>query len=184
VIAGRTAQEFNIRKNRKGAFWEDRYHATAVQTDVHLAKCLVYIDLNMVRAGVVKHPSEYGISGYNEIQNPPERYSIINRKTLMELFDTRNDKSFRKDHHDWVETELKNEASERNPSWSESIAVGSKHFVENIQHKLGVKALGRSVSSREGMSVLKEPHAPYKALFATQKRPLSLKNSYYLPINS
>jgi len=67
--------------------------------------------------------------------------------------------------------------------WSESIAVGSKQFVENIQHKLGVKVLGRSVSSREGISVLKEPHVPYKALFATQKRPLSLKNSYYLPIN-
>ena len=27
LIAGRTAQEFNQRKNRKGAFREDRYHA-------------------------------------------------------------------------------------------------------------------------------------------------------------
>jgi putative transposase len=77
LIAGRTAQEYNIRKKRKGAFWEDRYHATAVQTDEHLAKCLVYIDLNMVRAGVVQHPSAYGISGYNEIQTPPKRYSIV-----------------------------------------------------------------------------------------------------------
>ena len=49
---------FNLRKNRKGAFREDRYHATAVQTDEHLAKCLVYIDRNMVRAGVVRHPAE------------------------------------------------------------------------------------------------------------------------------
>jgi hypothetical protein len=86
LIAGRTAQEFNIRKGRKGAFWEDRYHATAVQTDDHLAKCLVYIDLNMVRTGLVQHPSEYCISGYNEIQNPQQRYSIINRKILLELF--------------------------------------------------------------------------------------------------
>ena len=30
LVAGRTAQEFNQRKGRKGAFWEDRYHATAV----------------------------------------------------------------------------------------------------------------------------------------------------------
>jgi putative transposase len=28
LIAGRTAQEYNRRKNRQGAFWEDRYHAT------------------------------------------------------------------------------------------------------------------------------------------------------------
>ena len=32
LIAGRTGQEYNQRKNRNGAFWEDRYHATAVQT--------------------------------------------------------------------------------------------------------------------------------------------------------
>ena len=30
LVAGRTGQEYNVRKNRKGAFWEDRYHATAV----------------------------------------------------------------------------------------------------------------------------------------------------------
>jgi putative transposase len=29
LIAGRTAQAFNRRKGRKGAYWEDRYHATA-----------------------------------------------------------------------------------------------------------------------------------------------------------
>jgi REP-associated tyrosine transposase len=32
LAAGRTAQQFNRRKNRKGAFWQDRYHATAVET--------------------------------------------------------------------------------------------------------------------------------------------------------
>ena len=59
LIAGRTGQEFNQRKKRKGAFWEDRYHATAVESGKHLFQCLVYIDLNMVRAGVVDHPSEW-----------------------------------------------------------------------------------------------------------------------------
>lgn len=36
LIAGRTAQEFNQRKSRKGAYWEDRYHAVAVETNEHL----------------------------------------------------------------------------------------------------------------------------------------------------
>ena len=27
LVAGRTGQEYNIRKRRKGSFWEDRYHA-------------------------------------------------------------------------------------------------------------------------------------------------------------
>ena len=50
LVAGRTAQDYNRRKRRKGAFWEDRYQATAVQADSHFVHCMLYIDLNMVRA--------------------------------------------------------------------------------------------------------------------------------------
>ena len=35
LIAGRTAQEYNQHKDRQGAFWEDRYHATAIEADEH-----------------------------------------------------------------------------------------------------------------------------------------------------
>ena len=31
LMAGRTASDYNQRKRRKGAFWEDRYHAAAVE---------------------------------------------------------------------------------------------------------------------------------------------------------
>ena len=58
LTAGRTGQEYNQRKARHWAFWEDRYHATAIEADEHLKSYLVYIDLNMVRAGVVRHPSQ------------------------------------------------------------------------------------------------------------------------------
>jgi len=34
LVAGRTGQEFNQRKGRKGAYWEDRYHATAVESGI------------------------------------------------------------------------------------------------------------------------------------------------------
>lgn len=63
LIAGRTAQEYNLRKGRKGAYWDDRYHATAIETGDHLARCITYIDRNMVRAGVVRHPEEWIWSG-------------------------------------------------------------------------------------------------------------------------
>ena len=57
LLAGRIGQEYNTRKNRKGAFWQDRYHTTAVETDEHLRRRIVYIDLNMVRTGTMSHPS-------------------------------------------------------------------------------------------------------------------------------
>lgn len=112
LIAGRT-EEYNLRKKRIGAFWEDRYHATAVQTDKHLAKCLIYIDLNMVRAGVVAHPSEYSISGYNEIQSPSKRYSIVNLKVLNDLFAVKDEYIFRQQHREWVDHALQNDVSGR-----------------------------------------------------------------------
>ena len=49
LVAGRVGQVYNKRKNRKGAFWESRYQATAVQTDEHLARCFMYIDLHPVK---------------------------------------------------------------------------------------------------------------------------------------
>jgi hypothetical protein len=32
-----------------------------------LARCLVYIDLNMVRAGVLRHPAHWPVGGYHEV---------------------------------------------------------------------------------------------------------------------
>jgi putative transposase len=85
LVAGRTAQEFNQRKQRQGAFWQDRYHAVAIESGEHLKRCLVYIDMNMVRAGVVDHPCKWSYSGYNEIQKPRRKNIVISYDVLMKL---------------------------------------------------------------------------------------------------
>ena len=123
MVAGRTAQEYNQRKLRKGAFWEDRYHATAIEKDDHLVHCLVYIDLNMVRAGVVDHPSEWKESGYNEIQNPRQRYAIIDHDRLMQLFEQRTVEDLKASHQQWVEMGLKAKVKKRERKWAASIAL-------------------------------------------------------------
>ncbi len=38
---------------------------------------MAYIDLYMVRAGVVAHPSDWPDGGCREIQHPPRRYRVI-----------------------------------------------------------------------------------------------------------
>jgi putative transposase len=45
----------------------------------------VYIDLNMVRAGVVDNPVKWVNSGYHEIQQPPKRYRLIDLPGLFGL---------------------------------------------------------------------------------------------------
>ena len=183
LIAGRTGQEYNQRKKRKGAFWEDRYHATAVETDKHLAKCLVYIDLNMVRAGVVKHPSEYGLSGFNEIQRPLSRCTVIDRSALLGLFAVASEERFLEEHHHWVEEQLRADGLRRKELWSESIAVGSEEFVEKIQQQLGARAAGRSVVVEDEGCTLKEAQAPYSSLFEGEMGPLRPKNSHFWDLN-
>jgi len=165
LIAGRTAQEYNIRKKRKGAFWEDRYHATAVQSGDHLIRCLVYIDLNMVRAGAVKHPSEWPFCGYNEIQVPPQRYRLIDRKLLMTLLGIDNSKEFSKTYNGWVEAVIKEGNNIREKKWTQGIAVGGKEFVEMVKDRLGYKAIGRKISGADGDFELKENVSPYGVSF-------------------
>ena len=179
LIAGRTGQEYNQRKGRKGAFWEDRYHATAVEMDSHLIRCLVYVDLNMVRAGVVNHPSEWSFCGYNEIQNPRQRYSIIDREGLMELFDTKSMDELKKTYGGFVEEALQKKGRERDGRWSESIAVGSEAFVRDTKERLGIKAVGREVMGDGGSYELRESEVSYEANFSPENGHLRQENAFF-----
>jgi len=178
LLAGRTAREFNQRKKRKGAFWEDRYHATAVQTGDHLIRCLVYIDLNMVRTGKIQHPSTWEYGGYNEIQSPRQRYSLIDRPRLLKLLEIKDEDELKSTHATWVEKTLQNRTNCRNPIWTESIAVGDEEFILSTKDKLGGKAIGRQPIASDPGFELKEYSASYKPLFTAKKKALSFENSY------
>lgn len=156
LISARTGQEYNNRKQRKGAFWEDRYHATAVEQNSHLNRCLVYIDLNMVRAGVVDHPKMWPFCGYNEIQDPPRRYRIIDLDCLVRLTGFSDLHQLQSVHRKWVESSLQVKETERQGRWSDSIAVGSKSFIEEVKMKLEFKAKWRSITGSQDDYQLKE----------------------------
>ena len=165
LVAGRTAQEYNQRKNRKGAFWEDRYHATAVDKDEYLARCITYIDLNMVRAGAVSHPSAWPDSGYQEIQHPPKRYGIIDIPALMAVLGVTHVSELQGLHNDWVEAALKAESSIREPYWSTSLAVGKPDYVEGIKRQLGIGARYHQIHRNGKYVFLREFSRSYKAHF-------------------
>ncbi len=179
VVAGQTAQEYNMRKKRKGAYWEDRYHATAVQADSHFISCLVYIDMNMVRTGVVSHPSDWRWSGFNEIQSQKKRYAIVNYKRLCELLGVESLDMLKKIHSRWIDETIKQDKLIRNEKWSQSIAVGDKKYVENIKTQLGAKAKHRKIHENDSSFELREDQSPYTAGFDTEIDRLSTKNVYF-----
>ncbi len=164
MIAGRTAQAYNKRKGRQGAYWEDRYHATAVQSDEHFVRCLVYIDLNMVRAGVVRHPVKWSHCGYHEIQQPRDRYRIIDHDSLLSLSPASSYTQLQSLHRDWIEDELKNDrALVRDERWTQGIAIGQHDYILQIQNELNYRAKGRNCVELEDSWQLKEPLALYVA---------------------
>jgi putative transposase len=177
LIAGRTGQEYNQRKNRQGAFWEDRYHATAIEADEHLHRCVVYIDLNMVRAGAIKHPSEWEHSGYCEIQEPPKRYGVIDLRELSALCGFAEVADFQRAHRQWVEEALARELVVREDRWSEAIAVGSFTFVDKLKSELGFKAVHREVTEVTGTYILREPSEAYAGDFGGENEALRLENT-------
>ncbi len=183
LIAGRTGQEYNQRKNRKGAYWEDRYHATAVETDRHLIQCLVYMDMNMVRAGVVGHPLEWPFSGHNEIQAPRERYALIDYEGLRKLLNFRGMDDLADAYRAWVEESLGKGNNFRDGKWTESIAVGSEAFVTATKEKLGLKGKGRAVIGGDGSYELRESPAGYKGILGHENEGLRLDNTCFYSDN-
>ena len=86
-----------------------------MEADSRLIECRVYVDLNMVRVGVVAHPSDWSFCGYTEIQNPRQRYSLIDYEGLMGLFGIKKRDELKKVYGVWLEEAIKRQGRERQP---------------------------------------------------------------------
>ncbi|MBT6275184.1 MAG: transposase [Chromatiales bacterium] len=160
LLEGQAAQAYNRRVGRHGAFWEDRHHAVAVETGSHLWRCLIYIDLNMVRAGAVEHPRDWIHGGYHELQGGRKRYRVLDLERLAELLNCATVDDLCDSHCAHVEAALRSPIV-REPIWTESIAVGSKSFVTAIEARFGLSGDRVRLSEAESSYVLKEESPEY-----------------------
>ena len=62
----RYTQWHNRTHKRSGHLWEDRFKSVIVEDGVAAKTMAAYIDLNPVRAGIVKNPEDYRWSSYGE----------------------------------------------------------------------------------------------------------------------
>ena len=133
----------------------------------------------MVRAGVVEHPSQWSFGGYYEIHNPKQRYTLINRQKLMDFLGIAESEQLCRSLKKWAEEILKSGNNRRDTKWTESIAIGSRQYVEDTQTKLGIKAKGRSIVENNGAYELRDPQTPYNHVFDPKKTSLRQNNSYF-----
>ena len=177
LIAGRVAQEYNHRKSRKGAFWEDRYHATAIDTGDYLSRCLAYIDLNMLRAGAVKHPAEWAACGYCEIENSPKRYRIIDQPALLALLELSDIDQFRQAREAWISKIMASGNNKPDQTWSNSLAVGRQEYVDQMKQALGTRARTREIEELDDRYAIQESSTVYADNFTAKIGLLSEKNT-------
>jgi putative transposase len=55
---------FNLRHQRSGTLWEGRYRSNLIESERYLLACMVYIDLNPVRAGMVAQAADFKWSSH------------------------------------------------------------------------------------------------------------------------
>jgi putative transposase len=135
-VAGQYAQMLNRRKGHSGPVWEDRFHSTAVDGGRHLWNCLQYLDLNMVRAGVVAHPSEWRWTGYHELVGARKRYRLIDRERLVWRLGRGLTVEALAGVYEEALTEALMESHPRDPAWTESVAVGELPFVQAVAQEV------------------------------------------------
>ena len=87
AIAQLYAQYVNRNYGRSGYLWESRFKSCLVQSEGYVLSCYRYIELNPVRAGLVRRPDEYRWSSYaanakgqaSSLIEPHEEYVALGR---------------------------------------------------------------------------------------------------------
>ncbi len=143
---------FNKEYRRTGTLWEGRYKSCLVQEDRYLLEIYRYIELNPVRAEMVKDPGEYIWSSYqcnalgasSEVCTPHPEYQAMGANSEERRHNYRSLFS-----HD-VEGKL---LKEIRSNTNKGLAIGNNRFREEIESLTGrrVTALkrGRPVGWRK-----------------------------------
>ncbi len=68
----------------------------------------------------------------------------------------------KKEYIKWITHVLQNEEPYRETRWTESVAVGTKSFLETVKQKLGIRGMKRKIESDTYGNVLEEPRVKYE----------------------
>ena len=109
---------------------------------------------------------------------------MIDYEMLQRLSGCKTYDELRSTHRGWVEEYLGDGVKGRQEEWTESIAVGSRAFIENVKGLLGYRAKGRDVIEVAQRYQLREGSAQYKALFGAEKEDIGPENRYFWDVNA
>ena len=121
-----------------GSIWEGRYKASLVQEDRYLLTCMRYIELNPVRANMVKSPAQYRWSSYkanalgkeDPLITPRPEYTALGRTMAIRTEQYRA--LFKAEVENKLLTEIRN-------AWQTGTPLGNDLFKGKIERRLKLK---------------------------------------------
>jgi putative transposase len=165
-LEGEFAEYYNIRKKRRGAFWDGRFHCTMVDRGEYVWNCMKYIDMNMVWAGVVEDPREWEWCGYAEIVGLRKRYRLLDKTEAMKWVGETSPLAFARNYALAVDEAVANHELLREPMWTESIAVGRESFIQTVEERTTRRREFTVSEAKSGCWTVRESSAPYVAFSA------------------
>lgn len=135
-LGRRYAQYVNRVYRRSGSVWEGRFKASLIQAEEYLLTCYRYIELNPVRADMVRDPGEYRWSSYrwhglgtsNELITDHPLYTALGP----------DEAERRVAYRALFRTQLDDEAlDEIRKASSRGLPLGSERFREQVEAALG-----------------------------------------------
>lgn len=82
------ARYVNLKHKRVGHIFQDKFKAVFIENNPQLMWTSSYIHMNAVKDGIVKHPSEYPWSSYNDYASD-RNLPIVTKELLLETFGNR-----------------------------------------------------------------------------------------------
>jgi len=164
-IQQRFSRWYNKRNNRVGHLWESRFHSTLFSRGESELVGASYIDLNPIRAGIVKRPEDYRWSSIGLQARDPSRFNrfVTPINTLQEKGENCWDwyriflyfaGSIKKTNAASIDPVMADEVRElhgrlnlsdklrfRIKNLSEGIGIGAQDFIESLQSRLNHKLI-------------------------------------------
>ena len=138
-LGQRYVQSINRQYNRSGTLWEGRFKSCLVSEEAYLLGCYRYIELNPVRAGMVKHPADYPWTSYranaqreaNPLLTPHDIY------TKLGLTEEGRAEAYRELFKEEVSAKLIDEVR---AATNGNYALGSERFRDEVSMMIGRRA--------------------------------------------
>jgi len=129
---------FNKRHERTGTLWEGRFRSSLIDSDRYMLACYRYIELNPVRAQMVKDPANYPWSSFRANGLGHSQEMITPHPTWLAL--GANDSVRRHSYLELFKTVLPDDLlSQIRYGLRKGLPTGNESFMEQVESTLGIK---------------------------------------------